>query len=137
MDEVNLAVVGIVVHQGRCLFLKRNNPPLNWGAPAGKLHKNEDPVEGLKREIREETGLEAQVLLPLDLWYGVPHDYPVYSVTYVCLASTDQVVLSHEHSDYRWVDLNDLASIQPHTDFDTSRWPQFVQLARNFEKGLG
>jgi len=136
MKETNLAVVGIVVYEGKCLFLKRNNPPLNWGAPAGKLHENEDPALGLKREVREETGLEVEVLLPVDVWQGVPAGYPIYSITYVCLASSDQVKLSHEHADYRWVELNDLDSIQSKTDFDTSRWPLLVELALDFQQRL-
>ncbi len=30
-----------------------------WGLPGGDLHFGEDPVEGIRRELKEETGLEA------------------------------------------------------------------------------
>ena len=62
---------GYVVHQGRVL--------LHWhpkvGAllpPGGHIEPNEDPVETVLREVREETGLAVEVLsprLPLDVEY--------------------------------------------------------------------
>ncbi|NGX30663.1 MAG: RNA pyrophosphohydrolase [Chlamydiae bacterium] len=65
MKSTNLAVVAILVHQDKCLFLKRHNPPLNWCPPAGRLLEGEDPALGLLREIFEETGLKADVILPV------------------------------------------------------------------------
>jgi len=32
-----------------------------WGLPGGGLHKNEPTVDGLLREVREETGLDVEV----------------------------------------------------------------------------
>ena len=36
-----------------------------WDLPGGFLEQEEHPTEGLKREVREETGLEIEVLEPL------------------------------------------------------------------------
>lgn len=40
--------------------------PGQWAIPGGKIEKNETMVEGLKREVREEVGLELEEVEP---WY--------------------------------------------------------------------
>lgn len=40
--------------------------------PAGKLEPGEDPAEAARRELREETGLVANELLPLGMIYPTP-----------------------------------------------------------------
>ena len=64
---------GYVVHQG-CVLLHWH---LKVGAllpPGGHIEPNEDPVETVLREIKEETGLTVEVLspqLPLDVAYPI------------------------------------------------------------------
>lgn len=54
--------VGIIVkHKDKCLLCKRNSKgsfPGMWSIPAGKLEKEEDTIEGAKREFFEETNLD-------------------------------------------------------------------------------
>ena len=40
--------------------------------PAGKLEKGEDPVEGAKRELLEETGVRAKNIIPIGALYTTP-----------------------------------------------------------------
>jgi 8-oxo-dGTP diphosphatase len=52
-----VSVKGIVVDEtGRFLLSREDNG--NWDMIGGGLDHGEDPIEGLRREIREETGLE-------------------------------------------------------------------------------
>jgi len=48
---------------GRVLLARRAIEPFygDWNAVGGFLEYNEDPVEGLKREVREETGSDCIV----------------------------------------------------------------------------
>src|SRR5512133_2318179 len=44
-----------------------------WDLPGGFLHEDEHPLDGLRREIREETGLEIDPLVFLGFWLE-PYD---------------------------------------------------------------
>jgi 8-oxo-dGTP diphosphatase len=49
----------IVDNEGRVLLLKhRFRPGSGWGIPGGFIEAGEQPEEGLRRELREEIGLE-------------------------------------------------------------------------------
>ncbi len=131
-DLPNIAVAGIVVYDNHCLFLKRNNPPLNWAPPAGRLRENEPPSEGVVREIKEETGLDATALMCVETWIGKPVDKQVVSSTYVCQTTSNEVFLSKEHSDYRWIHIDELQNSNIETDFNIKEWPAFIAAAKTY-----
>jgi putative (di)nucleoside polyphosphate hydrolase len=69
------AGVGIVVldARGRVLALERSAVPGGWQLPQGGIEGDEEPVDALWRELREETGLTADdvhVVAELPEWLG-------------------------------------------------------------------
>jgi 8-oxo-dGTP diphosphatase len=57
------AGVVIIDARGRVLLLKhRFRPGMGWGIPGGFLETGEQPAEALRRELREEVGLEVENL---------------------------------------------------------------------------
>jgi len=53
----------IIDEQGRVLLLKhRFRPGSGWGIPGGFIEAGEQPEEALRRELREEIGLEVDKL---------------------------------------------------------------------------
>ncbi len=103
-----VAVNGYVLFGDKFLLLKRETEPKVWGPPGGKLDPGEDPVLGLKREIREETGLEVQVHVPVTTWFGQYRGFDLLSVDYLCSCDSDAVILSGEHSGFLWISAEEL-----------------------------
>src|SRR5260370_34232078 len=58
-----VGVGGVVIEGGRTLLICRGNEPLKgrWSIPGGTLELGETLVEGVARELLEETGLEVRV----------------------------------------------------------------------------
>lgn len=77
--------------------------------PGGKIKEGEsDVTEALKREVKEETGLEIEVGEPFTTWMvEFPPDHrnqgKVFLVGYKCKYLAGEVVLSDEHTEYKWV----------------------------------
>ncbi|MGB7872784.1 MAG: RNA pyrophosphohydrolase [Anaerolineales bacterium] len=49
----------ILGKKGKVLAFERNDIPGSWQFPQGGLGEDESPLESVKREIREETGIKA------------------------------------------------------------------------------
>ena len=106
----DINVVGcLCLYQERFLLLKRSLHCISggeWCLPGGKLEKGESRVEGAKRELHEETGIE---LLPKNLshfltFYIQKEDYKYDFVVYQCtFRSKPPFKLNQEHSEGRWV----------------------------------
>jgi ADP-ribose pyrophosphatase YjhB (NUDIX family) len=65
--------------QGRVLLARRAVEPFRgrWDIPGGFLDEGEHPLDGLRRELREETGLEVEPLEFVGVWidrYGGDSD---------------------------------------------------------------
>ena len=60
----------LVEDGGRVLLARRAHEPFKgrWDIPGGFLDEGEHPLDGLRRELREETGLEIEPLEFLGVW---------------------------------------------------------------------
>jgi 8-oxo-dGTP diphosphatase len=69
-------VAGLIQRDGLLLICQRRHDgafPLKWEFPGGKVELGETPADGLRRELREELEIEAQVGREV---YRTRHDYP-------------------------------------------------------------
>jgi 8-oxo-dGTP diphosphatase len=59
-----VGVGGVIIDNRRALLIRRGSEPLRgeWSIPGGTLELGESLQEGVRRELREETGLEVRVL---------------------------------------------------------------------------
>lgn len=82
-----------------------------WHFPGGRLDKGDDSIDGLRREVEEETGLEIEVIKPLYTKVFDEND-PKYGVFFLARCPSDaNVKLSHEHVKYRWFGKDEIDNI--------------------------
>tara|TARA_B100000927_G_scaffold291213_1_gene292394 strand:- start:281 stop:691 length:411 start_codon:yes stop_codon:yes gene_type:complete len=103
-DVSTVAKIVIIDDKKRVLFLKRSEYVEkyagDWDLPGGHLKKEESLIQGLKREVKEETNLdveEPKFLLKMD-------NLNFFYVKY----NSEKINLSHEHTDYRFFEQYDL-----------------------------
>jgi len=99
--------------------------PEVWDLPGGALDYGEDPQAGIIREIKEETGLEVKNLKPFDVsGKENPWGYWV-TIAYSCEAVTDEVVLSCEHTEFKWVTKEEF--------FKLESWEKIIHFVKTYE----
>ncbi len=108
-----VAVEGVIEHEETetILLLKRANVDYAggvWEIGGGRLDQGEDPEAGLKREIKEETGLEIKPKKIINAWFfnrgrkKTPEN-EVIGFTYWVTTDSQKVSLSPEHDAYQWL----------------------------------
>ncbi len=113
-----LAVKGIIRrNDGKILVLKRSekddHKPGVWETVGGGMDKEESPQEALLREISEETGLMANVSGPFNV-FTFKKDTGEFKVgiTFLCEYLSGEVMLSDEHSEYRWIQPKEFSEME-------------------------
>lgn len=116
--QYHLAVKGIIKRSdGKILVLKRSSEddhkPNVWETVGGGMDREETPQEALQREILEETGLMVKVEQPFNV-FTFKKDTGEFKVgiTFLCNFVSGEVKLSHEHSDFRWIDPKEFAEME-------------------------
>ena len=96
-------------------FLLLHYPPMekgekgHWGFPKGHVEDGETEIQTAKREMKEETGLEVDVVFgfkdEISYFYkfkGKLHKKIV--AFFIGIPKSTKVKLSYEHNGYKWVD---------------------------------
>ena len=111
MDDFRVAAKAFIIQDGKVLLLKRRANDIHrsgeWDIPGGRLEPGEDPFLGVKRETKEESHLDIEIVLPLDIHHFVRQDgQKITMIIFLCTPLSDDIVLSEEHTEYKWVDTN-------------------------------
>lgn len=112
-----VATKALIVHSGKILLLresKKYNDGTNIGkfdVSGGRIEPGQRFDESLRREVKEETGLEVEIGRPffVNEWRPVVRgeQWQIIGTFFECFASTDQVILSEDHAEYIWIDPKD------------------------------
>lgn len=95
---------GAYIFNNKNQLLLLKNRKGTWGIVGGHLHHNEELEEGLKREIKEETGLDIKLIAVLKI---EAYKESIF-IRYVAISENDNIQISEEHQDFKWIGLDSL-----------------------------
>jgi 8-oxo-dGTP pyrophosphatase MutT (NUDIX family) len=113
---------------GQKAFVNRNgkvltldDPEIGIDFPGGKIQVGEtDFSKSLKREVREETGLEITVGRPFVTWeiqmFNHYKGNRLFLVGYACSYVSGEVKISSEHTGFKWVSKSTYKKIESNTE---------------------
>ena len=114
-DAPIVGVGGVVVDQGRVLLVQRGREPSRgkWTLPGGMLELGESLVQGVAREVEEETGLQVEALELVELIDRVVREetpegdrvrYHYVIADYLCRVVGGSLQAASDAEAVRWVE---------------------------------
>lgn len=125
-DDMKFLQKAVIYHptdQNRFLILKRAmdmpSRPGDWDFAGGNVLYGENHQESLLREIDEETGLSVGPLKPIQIITRMENsditnhqDIYFLLISFICKAEAEDVKLSHEHTEFKWVTIQEFEDAQ-------------------------
>jgi ADP-ribose pyrophosphatase YjhB (NUDIX family) len=113
-----VGVGAVIVRDGRALVIRRAHEPRKgeWSLPGGRVELGETLVEALRREMKEETGLDIEVGPTLEVFDRVHRDtqgrvrYHFVIVDYVCAPAGGVEQAGDDAAALAWVTADEIAS---------------------------
>ncbi|MBR9701678.1 NUDIX domain-containing protein [Candidatus Pacearchaeota archaeon] len=103
----SVAAKAFIVKGDELFIIKRAKDdvqsPGMWEIPGGRLDLGEDPILGLMREVREETGMYIEVIYPMSVRHFTRKDGQVITmVIFLCKPKGGDLKISEEHANFKW-----------------------------------
>ena len=105
-----VGVGGGVIRDERALLIRRGSAPLlgEWSIPGGMLELGETILEGVQRELLEETAIEVKVIDLIEVFERVTRDeaaklkYHFVILDYLCEAVRGEAQAGSDVTDVAW-----------------------------------
>jgi ADP-ribose pyrophosphatase YjhB (NUDIX family) len=118
-DRPILGVGALIFRADRILLVERGQEPLKglWSLPGGVVEVGETLEQAVRREIREETNLEIEILEVLEIFERIMRDaagrpeYHYVLVDYLCRAREGAAQAASDAANLVWTTLADLPTL--------------------------
>jgi len=105
----------VVIHRNHALLIRRGSEPLKgeWSIPGGMVELGEDLTAGVRRELKEETGLDVEPLECIMVFDRILREgkrvkYHYVIVDYLCRRKRGRLRPASDVVDACWVRREDL-----------------------------
>ena len=104
-----VAVAYVIEKDGSVLVLRRgplkDHAPGEWETGSGRVEQGETPEDAVRREVSEETGLQVEIVAPVDTFHfyrGAAREETI-GITFWCRYAGGELVTSEEHDRAEWI----------------------------------
>ncbi len=113
MEKYKVLVKGIVQHENKYLLVKRwyddrIEEPYQWGFLDGTILFGESPDRAVERIVSEKSGMDAYIGKILYTWSFMMGDVCNIGLSYLMVTAQEEVVLSEELIEYKWVSKDEI-----------------------------
>jgi 8-oxo-dGTP diphosphatase len=118
-----VGVGALIFREGRVLLVRRGHAPSlgEWSIPGGALEVGETLADGVKREVREETGLAVEPLAVVEVVDRIVRDeagrvqFHYVLVDYLCRVSGGSEAWADDAVGLRWATMDELEGVAAFT----------------------
>ena len=118
-DQPVVGVGAVIVHEKKIALIKRGNEPSKgkWTIPGGLVELAESPETAVIRECKEETGLDSENPLLIDVVSNVDFDeqgkvkYHFVIIDYLVDVKGGQAAAASDAMELRWVPFDEVEGL--------------------------
>jgi 8-oxo-dGTP diphosphatase len=105
----SVSVAGVITDDhGRALLIQRADNH-RWEPPGGVLELDETIYDGLRREVREETGLDVEPVALSGVYKNITRG--IIALVFRCEVTGGDLGVSDEAEDFRWATASEIPSL--------------------------
>ena len=115
--KFTVAVAYVIEKDGTILMLRRSplkdHAPGEWETGSGRVEAGETPEEAVHREVREETGLQVEIVGPVDTFHfhrGASRE-EVIGITFWCRYAGGEFAMCEEHDRAEWLGFDEAIAL--------------------------
>lgn len=107
---------GILLRDGKVLILKRGSAaptyPKIWDTLGGHVSERESAEDCMRREAKEECGLDVEIKKSGRVYEYVDSYGRSIVIPYLLESESDEVKLSSEHIEYKWIKPEEIKDLE-------------------------
>jgi 8-oxo-dGTP diphosphatase len=124
-----------LIRNGKCLILEMASKPGLWELPGGRINEGEFRESALRREVKEELGLNDLELLGVvdyEVWYHNDTGVSFCATVQLIKNESAEILLSDESLQYKWISESEIDNYKYFWDVA----PRFIKNSFKLERLL-